>query len=153
MAKARSICRGPPHWILEILNGADPASITGYQYRRAESNTGLVSAAWDSAGNTTAFTVTGLTGGTTYHFQVRALNGVTPEGAASNEDSATAKALPGISIADAGGLEGGNVTFTVTKTGTGAVALNWTASIGESDTAAIADLGATTSGTVEFAAI
>ena len=32
------------------------------------------------------------------------------------------------------------------------MALNWTASIEESDTAAIADLGTTTSGAVEFAA-
>ncbi len=135
-----------------VLNGADPAAITGYQYRQSESSLGLDSAAWQNAGTATTYTVTALTGGTTYYFQVRALNGVTPEGAASNEDSATAKALPGISIADAGGLEGGNLSFTVTKTGTGSVSLNWTASIGESDTAATADLGATTSGTVEFAA-
>ena len=233
-----------------VLNGTDPAAITGYQYRRAESNTGLVSAAWDSAGNTTAFTVTGLTGGTTYHFQVRALNGVTPGGAVSNDASATTGALssdanlsslaisrgalspefaaaktaytatvdnsvqsltvtptavdgsaaiavndaaatsgsaseaialtvgantiqvvvtaedgtkatytitatragPSISIADAAGAEGGSVTFTVTKTGAGAVSLDWTASIGQPDTAAIADLGPTTSGTVAFTA-
>ena len=77
---------------------------------------------------------------------------MTPEGAASNEDSATAKALPGISIADTEGAEGGNLSFTVTKTGAGAVSLNWTTSIGESDTAAIADLGTTTSGTVAFTA-
>ena len=135
-----------------ILNGADPAAITGYQYRQSESSAGLASAVWNSAGNTTAFIVTDLTGGTTYYFQVRALNGVTPEGEVSAKDSAAAKALPGISIADAGGLEGGNVSFTVTKTGAGAVSLNWTASIEESDTAAIADLGTTTSGAVEFAA-
>ena len=135
-----------------ILNGADPAAITGYQYRRAESNAGLDSAAWQNAGTVTNRTISSLTGGTTYYFQVRALNGVTPGGAASNEDSVAAKALPGISIADAGGLEGGNVSFTVTKTGAGAVSLNWTASIGESDTAATADLGTITSGTVEFAA-
>ena len=102
-----------------VLNGADPAAITGYQYRRAESSLGLDSAAWTAAETTTSFTVTDLTGGTTYYFQVRALNGVTPAGAASNEDSATAKALPGISIADAEGAEGGNVSFTVTKTGHG----------------------------------
>ena len=75
------------------MNGTDPAAITGYQYRRAESNAGLASAVWNSAGNTTAFIVTDLTGGTTYHFQVRALNGVTPGGAASNVDSATTRAL------------------------------------------------------------
>ena len=77
-----------------VLNGADPASITGYQYRRAESSAGLTVCGVDRRGYTaTTYTVTALTGGTTYHFQVRALNGVTPEGAASNEDSATAKAL------------------------------------------------------------
>ena len=233
-----------------VLNGADPAAITGYQYRRAESSAGLVAANWDSAGNTTTFTVTGLTGGTTYQFQVRALNGVTPGGAASNEDSATTRALssdaslsslvisqgtlspefaaakttytatvgngvgsldvtptaansnatiaanesgvtsgspseaialtvgantiqvvvtaedgtkatytitvtrsgPSISVADAEVAEGGNVTFTISKVGVGAVALNWTASIEESDTAAVADLGATTSGIVTITA-
>ena len=233
-----------------VLNGTDPASITGYEYRQAGSSAGLTSGAWTSAGTTTALTVTGLTGGTTYYFQVRALNGVTPEGAASRDASATAKALspdadlsalsisqgtlspnfaaattaytatvannvgaltvtptaadsnatlavndspvtsgtasgaialnvgsnaievvvtaengtkktytvtatrtgPAISIADAAGTEGGDVSFTVTKTGTGAVSLDWTASFSESDTAASADLDTTTSGTVAFAA-
>ena len=135
-----------------VLNGIDPAAITGYQYRRAESSTGLPSATWADAGTVATFTVTSLTGGSTYYFQVRALNGVTPAGAASNEASATAKALPGIFIADAEGIEGGNVSFTVTKTGAGEVSVNWTASIEESDTAAIADLGTTTSGLVSFAA-
>ncbi len=132
------------------LNGTDPAAITGYQYRKAESSMGLASATWTNAGTATTFTVTGLTGGTTYYFQVRALNGVTPKGAASDEASAAAKALPSISIADASGGEGGNVSFTVSKTGTGAVTLGWTASIGESDTAKISDLGTPTSGTVAF---
>ena len=233
-----------------VLNGTDPAAITGYQYRRAESSAGLDSAAWQNAGTVTNRTISSLTGGATYYFQVRALNGVTPEGAASNEDSATAsapssdanlsalvislgtlspefaaaktaytaavansvaslavtptaadsnatiavndsevtsgspseaialtigpniikvvvtaedgtkktytitvtRAGPSIAIADAEGAEGGNVSFTVTKTGAGAVSLNWTASIGESDTAATADLGTTTSGTVDVAA-
>ena len=233
-----------------VLNGTDPAAITGYQYRQSQSSAGLPSAAWTDAGTATTHTVTGLTGGTTYYYQVRALNGVTPGGAASNEDSATTRALssdanlsalvislgtlspefaaaktaytaavansvaslavtptaadsnatiavndsevtsgssseaialtigsniikvvvtaedgtkktytitvtragPSISIADAEGAEGGNLSFTVTKTGAGAVSLNWTASIEESDTAASADLGPTTSDAVEFAA-
>ncbi len=130
------------------LNGTDPASITGYQYRRAESSAGLASASWTSAGTGTTFTVTGLTGGTTYYFNVRALNGVTPEGAASNEASAAAKTLPGISIADATGSEGGNVSFTVSNPRAAAATLGWTASIGDSDTATTGDLGTTTSGTV-----
>ncbi len=233
------------------LNGTDPATITGYQYRSAESSAGLTSATWTSAGTGTTFTVTSLTGGKTYYFQVRALNGVTPEGAASTEASGTAKGLssnanlsalavsqgtlspqfsstvtaytatvanstasmtvtptaadsdatitvdgtavtsgeasgaidldigsnsisvvvmaengtttktytvtvtrssPGISIADASGKEGGNASFTVSKTGTGAVTLSWKASIGDSDTATTGDLGTTTSGTVAFTA-
>ncbi len=134
------------------LNGTDPATITGYQYRRAETSSGLTSATWTSAGTSTTFTVTGLTGGTTYYFQVRARNGVTPEGTASGEASASAKKLAGISIADATGTEGGNVTFTVSKTGSGAVSLKWTASIEGSDTATKDDLGSTTSGTVALTA-
>ena len=231
-----------------VLNGIDPAAITGYQYRKAQSSAGLESATWADAGTTTTFTVTGLTGGTTYYFQVRALNGVTPEGAASNEANATAKARssnadlsalvisqgtlspdfssteteytasvansvtsltvtptaaysnaaitvndtavssgsatgamtltvgdnaikvviaaedgtektytitvtragPSVSIADATGPEGGNVSFAVTKAGTGAVTLGWAASVEDSDTAETADLGTTTSGTVSF---
>ena len=74
------------------LNGTDPTAITGYQYRQAQSSAGLESATWTGAGTGTNFTVTGLTGGTTYYFQVRALNGVTPEGAVSSEANSTAKA-------------------------------------------------------------
>ena len=125
------------------LNGINPAAVTGYQYRQAESSSGLASAAWTDSGPETKLTVAGLKVETTYYFQVRALNGVTPEGAASNEAHAIAKALPSISIADAQGLEGSDLSFVVSKTGAGAVTLDWRASFGESDTASTADLGET----------
>ena len=132
------------------LNGINPAIITGYQYRQAESSTGLASAKWNDSGPETNLTVAGLKGGTTYYFQVRALNGVTPEGAASNDAHAIAMALPSISIADAAGAEGGYLSFVVSKTGPGAVILDWRASFDESDTASTADLGGTASGTLTF---
>ena len=134
-----------------VLNGIDPAPVTGYQYRLAESSSGLQSALWTTSGAATRFTVTGLNGGPTYYFQVRALNGVTPKGDPSDEASAAARELPAISIDDATGAEGSGVSFTVSKTGAGAVTLDWTASVGKSDTADVVDLGANTSGTVDFA--
>ena len=72
-----------------VLNGADPAAVTGYQYRLAESSGALPSAPWTTAGTATNYTVSGLAGGTAYYFQVRALNGVTPEGEASTEARGT----------------------------------------------------------------
>ena len=76
-----------------VLNGTDPAAITGYQYRQAESSLELASAVWVEAGTAAIVTVSGLIGGKEYYFQVRAINGVTPDGAASSEASAKAKAL------------------------------------------------------------
>ena len=55
-----------------------------------------------------------------------------------------------VAIADANGIEGSDLTFTVNKKGAGAVTLEWSASIGQSDTARTEDLGAATSGTVSF---
>ena len=61
---------------------------------------------------------------------------------------------PTLSIADAAGTEGGNVTFTATLSATAAadVTATWTASIGSGDTAADADLGTTKTGTVTVTA-
>ena len=109
-----------------VLNGIDPAPVTGYQYRMAEPRAGLHSALWTAAGTATHLTGTGLKGGLTYYFQVRALNGVTPNGDPSDEASAAAKELPSISIDDAIGVEGSGVSFTASKTGAGAVTLHWT---------------------------
>ena len=59
-------------------------------------------------------------------------------------------ALPTLSVADAAGTEGGDVTFTATLSATAAadVTATWTASIESDDTAADADLGTTKTGTV-----
>ena len=46
-----------------VFNGTDPAAVTGYQYRQAESSAGLASAAWTDSGPGTNLTVTGLKGG------------------------------------------------------------------------------------------
>ena len=232
-----------------VLNGVDPATITGYQYRRAESSAGLESATWNDAETATTLTVTDLTGGETYYFQVRALNGVTPEGAVSNEASGAAKTPssnadlsslaisqgtlspnftatetaytatvgnsvesltvtpkaadsnatvavndgavasgsasgaidltvganvievtvtaedgtdktytitvtrcgPCMSIADSSAEEGDTLSFTVSKEGPGTASIDWDVSIAGSDTASLADLGTTVSGTIAFA--
>ena len=61
---------------------------------------------------------------------------------------------PTLSVADAAGIEGGDVTFTATlsATTTAVVTATWTASIGTSDTAVAADLGTTKTGTVTVTA-
>ena len=64
-------------------------------------------------------------------------------------------ALPTLSIADAAGTEGGNVTFTVTLSAEAAadVTATWTATIESGNTAVLADdLGATTTGMVTVTA-
>ena len=63
---------------------------------------------------------------------------------------AAASALPTLSVADAAGTEGGNVTFTATLSATAAadVTATWTASVETGDTAADADLGTTKTGMV-----
>ena len=62
----------------------------------------------------------------------------------------TPSTLPTLSVADAAGTEGGNVTFTATLSATAAadVTATWTASIGSGDTAADADLGTAKTGMV-----
>ena len=57
---------------------------------------------------------------------------------------------PSIAIIDATGIEGGDIAFTINKSGNGAVTVEWRASVGSSDTAQPEDLGAATSGKVSF---
>ena len=66
---------------------------------------------------------------------------------------AAASALPTLSVDDAAGTEGGNVTFTVmlSASSTAMVTATWTASIETGDTAVDADLGTTKTGTVTVA--
>ncbi len=88
-----------------VLSWTDPsdAAISGYQFRqRTPPDTGSWgswTAIASSTAATTTHTVTGLTNGTAYGFQVRALDG-TLEGAASSEATATpAAATPGVAAA------------------------------------------------------
>jgi surface protein len=53
------------------------AAITSYEYRLATSSTAVLSASWTSSGTTsTTISVSGLVNGTSYFFQVRAVNSV-----------------------------------------------------------------------------
>ena len=62
-------------------------------------------------------------------------------------------ALPLLSIADASGSEGGDITFTATLSAASGrtVTANWTASVESGDTAASGDLSGTLTGTLTFA--
>ena len=77
-----------------VLSWTDPsdAAISGYQFRRRNppdtGSWGSWTAIASSTAATTTHTVTGLTNGTAYGFQVRAVDG-TLEGAASSEATAT----------------------------------------------------------------
>ena len=77
------------------------AAISGYQYRQSETAGDYTAITWTEITNSaaaTSYTVTDLTNGTTYYFQVRAMNSI-GNGTASNEVSAT----PGLSISDLDG--------------------------------------------------
>ena len=89
-----------------VLSWTDPsdAAISGYQFRqRTPPDTGswgTWTAIASSTAATTTHTVTGLTNGTAYGFQVRALDG-TLEGAASSEATATPTAAATAGVATA----------------------------------------------------
>ena len=106
-----------------VLSWDDPsdAAISGYQFRqRTPPDTGSWgswTAIASSTAATTTHTVTGLTNGTAYGFQVRALDG-TLEGAASSEATATpAAATAGVTTATTDGeATEGSTTDTATFT-------------------------------------
>ncbi len=106
-----------------VLSWTDPsdAAISGYQFRqRTPPDTGSWgswTAIASSTAATTTHTVTGLTNGTAYGFQVRALDG-TLEGAASSEATATpAAATAGVTTATTDGeATEGSTTDTATFT-------------------------------------
>ncbi len=91
-------------------------TITQYQYRQG-AGTPVTWGDWagvpNSSATTTSHTVTKLTNGTAYSFEVRAVRGATP-GPASAVVSATPGALPELSINNAAVTEGGTAYFTVT---------------------------------------
>ena len=75
------------------LNWAAPASVAGltlagYEYRYAAS-TGTLPATWTNVGNVTTTSIAGLTNGTTYNFELRAVSTTDAKG-----DVATASATP-----------------------------------------------------------
>ena len=80
------------------LTWADPndASITKYQYRHKEGSGAFGN--WKNTSgtgaNTVAHTVTGLTGGTAYTFQVRAVNAAGPGAASEESEPATPTGPP-----------------------------------------------------------
>ena len=101
-ANVRGTAKTPPHAPVNLVAMVDlmtvqltweaPANdggsaITGYEYRQAEGSAGNYAAPWTATTDSSSHTVTGLTGGTSYYFQVRALN-VIGAGAASAEVSA-----------------------------------------------------------------
>ncbi len=102
-------------WSPPANNGG--ATITGYEYRYAESS-GSYPSDWTSAGGSGAssVTVSNLSNGTSYQFQVRARNsagGGTP--AETNATPTSGGGTPSLSIADVTVREGGgSATLTVT---------------------------------------
>ena len=97
--------------------------------------------------NEDSFTVTGLTNGTAYTFELRAvINDVKGDTAERGPVTPLAAALPELSVANMAGLESDGVTFTVTlsATATTDVTATWTASIETGDSAEAEDFGSTT---------
>ncbi len=88
------------------LAWTDPSdsSITGYSVRHATSTSTLASASWTaisgSTATTTTHTVSGLTNGTRYHFQLRAANSVGDGTAAQTTIQLAASPATAVSIAD-----------------------------------------------------
>ena len=126
------------------LSWSDPGNsdISKYQYRQG-SGSPFSWGSWADIGSstatTTSHTVTSLTNGTEYSFQVRAFLG-SMAGAASSTVTATPLALPEITIARQGSAavtEGTNVVFRVTASRT--VTANLTVNLLVVDAAAGAD--------------
>ena len=90
------------------LAWTDPSdsSITGYSVRHATSTSALASASWTaisgSTATTTTHTVSGLTNGTRYHFQLRAANSVGDGAAAQTTIQLAASPATAVSIPDTG---------------------------------------------------
>ncbi len=99
--------------------GTNAGAITKYQFRQGTGDP-LVWGEWrDASGTTTSHTVTGLTNGTEYSFQVRAV-ATAVLGAMSDTVEATPNPIPAAPT-----------NFTATKgTASGAIALSWTAPSG-----------------------
>ena len=90
------------------LAWTDPSdsSITGYSVRHATSTSALASASWTvisgSTATTTTHTVSGLTNGTRYHFQLRAANSLGDGAAAQTTIQLAASPAATVTILDTG---------------------------------------------------
>ena len=119
--------------VLQWTRAADRGSaITGYAYRDSSATSGKWSGWKTLAGSgaaTTRATVTGLTNGRTYWFQVRAANGV-GDGAASGRASATPSKPPdkpgSVSLSTTSPKVGTAVTATLSDGDGGIEKLTWT---------------------------
>ena len=106
------------------LSWSDPgnSAISKYQVRQATTSAGVASASWtdiaSSGATTTSHTVTGLTNGTAYYFQIRAVAGSLNGTASSTDfDVVVNPVTPSVSIARQGSgsvTEGADVVFRVT---------------------------------------
>lgn len=68
---------------ISLTFNASTGTVTQYQYRYATTEAGLTGEAWVNGGTDTTIAVSGLEIGTTYYFQVRALNGASPSAASA----------------------------------------------------------------------
>ena len=62
------------HDTIRLNFGASTGTVTQYQYRQANTQSGLSSASWINGGTGTTITIDGLSPSRTYYFQVRAVN-------------------------------------------------------------------------------
>ena len=112
----------------------DDSSISKYQYRKKAGSGAFGS--WadipDSDDETTSYTVTGLTNGTLYTFEVRAVN-ASGNGTAASVTATPEPDVPVVSIeADLSAVEeGADATFTLSRTGSTAQDLTVNVSVNE----------------------
>lgn len=129
-------------WTAPTVNSS--VALTGYQVFYSTSPT-MAPAASVTVGNTRGWLTTGLTNGTTYYFQVRAISGSTwtgPLGTVANGSAASTATTINV-VTSGGGVAGTNYTVNG-----GVISTTGTASINAADINAIL----ATEGTVQLAA-
>ncbi len=112
---------------LSASASANGSPITKWEYKRATSASGLSSASWNDinqTGGSLSYPVTGLTNGTTYHFQVRAVNAV-GAGPTSDPASATPAAVPGKPTNFTATAGDGQVTLSASASANGSPITKW----------------------------
>ena len=86
-------------WTAPASTGGTP--ITRYEHRHKVTSATNFPATWTTAGTALTATVSGLTNGTPYSFEVRAVNTVGAGTAATTSATPTAAAMPTVSVKDA----------------------------------------------------